>query len=339
MGHEPEIALLADRMLGKLARVLRMIGHDVEYVREGDPLDIAERAAKSGRVLLTRDKRLAARGGPARILFVDNDYPFHQARQVIRDLDLSIDTGFRRCVEDNGLLETADRTSVQGNVPAYVLETAPLLFRCARCGRVYWEGTHVAAMRAMIASLKDEPLVPGADDPEEVEAGDGSGLGTLEPLVDLHQAFEVLFLKHRLALMDGDLVRALKMIRRFNLCMRRHIEDERDLILPLYQKSGQVKGFERGADPSLFENEHAKILDHLERMEASAEALGREAAGGEKLRTRCLQLLDREKVFTDLLEHHDLRERTHLYPALEAVLAEEERRDLVERMVGRSMAG
>jgi hypothetical protein len=72
-------------------------------------------------------------------------------------------------------------------------------------------------------------------------------------------------------------------------------------------------------------------------MEASTESLASDAGDHEKLRSRCLHLLDREKIFTDLLEHHDLRERSHLYPALERMLAEEEKLDLVERMVGRSM--
>src|SRR5215813_9221277 len=85
--------LLADRMLGKLARMLRMVGQDVEYMREGEPLEIARRAEREGRVLLTRDKRLATRKDIGSIVYVENNYPFHQARQVIRDLRLAIDTG------------------------------------------------------------------------------------------------------------------------------------------------------------------------------------------------------------------------------------------------------
>jgi uncharacterized protein with PIN domain len=325
--------LLADRMLGKLARLLRMVGQDVEYVREGEPFEIARRAERERRVFLTRDKRLASRRDLGSILYVENNYPFHQARQVIRDLDLEIDSGFRRCVEDNGLLELAAKETVGGAVPPYVLETATALYRCARCARVYWEGTHVEAMRGMIAALKDEPLVPGDGDIDAHGSTDAP-LVTLEPLVDLHRALEVLFLRHRLALMDAEVGRALKMLRRFNLCMRRHIEDERALIFPLYQHAAPAAGYEKGAHPDIFENEHRKILDHMERMEASTEALEEEAGGAEKLRARCLQLLDREKVFADLLEHHDLRERTYLYPAVEEILAEEEKLDLLERMIG-----
>jgi uncharacterized protein with PIN domain len=331
------VPLLADRMLGKLARMLRMVGQDVEYVREGEALEIARRAEREQRVFLTRDRRLAARKDLGRVLYVDTNYPFHQTRQVIRDLDLTIDTGFRRCVEDNGLLEPIDKSAGEQTVPRYVLETVEELYRCTRCGRIYWDGTHVAAMREMIGALKHEPLVVGDGDEDRSEREAPCSIRTLEPLVDLHQAMEVLFVRHRLALMEADIPRALHMIRRFALCMRRHVEDERELVLPLYEQHAPAEGYERGAAPSLFEAEHEKILDHLVRLEAATEALTADVGEGDKLRAHCLRLLDREKVLADLLEHHDLRERTHLYPALERLLAEEEKLDLVERMVGLDM--
>lgn len=326
--------MLADRMLGKLARLLRMIGQDVEYVREGDPLEIARRAQREGRVFLTRDRKLAMRKDLGATLFVENNYPFHQARQVLRELGLSIDSDFKRCVEDNGTLQAIDKEEARPRVPPYVLDTARGFFRCDRCAKIYWDGTHVAAMRQMISSLDDAPLVPGdgVDD-----APNEANMRVLEPLVDLHQALEVMFLRHRLALMEGEPARALRVFRRFAICMRRHVDDEQDLVFPVYAGSAPKEGYERGAAPEIFENEHRKILDHLEQIERAIEALLAAKESGEQLRARCLQLLDREKVFGDLLEHHDLRERTFLYPALERMLADDEKTDLLERMVGSSV--
>lgn len=345
--------MLADRMLGKLARLLRMVGQDVEYVREGDPLEIARRAQREGRVFLTRDRKLAMRKDLGTTLFVENNYPFHQARQVLRELGLSVDSDFKRCVEDNGTLAAIDKEQAKDRVPPYVLDTARGFFRCDRCAKIYWDGTHVAAMRQMISSLDDAPLVPGEPRSTRRAGGPGSpdrdpadgiddepneaNMRVLEPLVDLHQALEVMFLRHRLALMDGDPARALRVFRRFAICMRRHVDDEQDLVFPVYSGSAPKEGYERGAAPELFENEHRKILEHLEQIERAIEALVAANESGEQLRARCLQLLDREKVFGDLLEHHDLRERTFLYPALERMLADDEKTDLLERMVGSSI--
>lgn len=323
--------MLADRMLGKLARLLRMVGHDVEYVREGDRESIARRAEAEGRVLLTRDRRLA--GVAPRVVYVQNDYPFHQARQVIRALGLHTDHGFTRCVEDNGRLAEVAVDAVAGRVPPYVLEHQRRFYRCERCERVYWEGTHVHAMKEMIAALEDAPLVrPEAGEDE----APGAELAVLEPLVDLHQAMDVWLLRHRLALMEADLPKALPLMRRFVFCMERHIQDETDWVLPHYAGAAPLEGFERGSAPELFTREHEKILELLRGTLGALEALAVEAAGleREELRVQCLHLLDREKVLQDLLEHHDLRERRFLYPALERLLSEHEKLDLVERMVG-----
>jgi uncharacterized protein with PIN domain len=317
--------LLADRMLGKLARILRMTGQDVEYVREGDPHDIAARAAAEGRVLLSRDTRLVEQLPSA--LYVESNYPFHQARQVIRELALVLDPSFRRCVEDNGPLEMVPKESVRSEVPHYVFDSRDEFMRCQRCGRVFWAGTHLDGMRRLIASLEDAPLVLG-DREGKVEEG---AVHTLEPLVDLHQAMEVLLLEHRLALMRADPSEALKNFRRFAIWMRRHIQDESELILPVYRDLGPHP---RGATAEIFEHDHQKILEHLDRTAAAAEALRAQEKAGEPLRVACLALLDRERTLVDLCEHHDRRERAFLYPTLERALEEPAMADLLVRMVG-----
>ena len=57
---------LADSMLGKLARWLRMLGHDVTYNIQLNDNELLELAKKENRVLLTKDlelyKRAAAKG-------------------------------------------------------------------------------------------------------------------------------------------------------------------------------------------------------------------------------------------------------------------------------------
>lgn len=331
MSAAAEKRVLADRMLGKLARILRMIGQDAEYVREGDPLEIARRAREEGRVLLTRDTKLARRSG-GEILFIQSNYPFHQARQVIRELELVLDPSFRRCVDDNGLLTIVPKEEVASEVPPYILDTQHELMRCDRCRRVFWAGTHLDGMRRLIAALEDAPLVgPDDDAPQEPVHGE---LRTLEPLLDLHQALEVGLLEHRVALMRSELPAAMRAFRRFAIWMRRHIQDENELVLPRYAHAAPEGGHPRGATPQVFEHDHEKILDHLTRTERALLELEQRGLAGDELRVACLGLIDREKIFVDLCEHHDRRERAFLYPWLERILDEREKAELLERMVG-----
>jgi uncharacterized protein with PIN domain len=317
-------------MLGKLARILRMIGQDAEYVREGDAQQIARRAKEEGRVLLTRDTRLAAQstGG---VLFIESNYPFHQARQAIRDLALVLDPSFRRCVEDNGLLSPAAKAEVEGEVPSYIFATHDLFMRCDRCRRVFWEGSHLDGMRKVMAELDGAPLVRGEHEITEADQGE---VRSLEPLLDLHQALEVLLLEHRVALMRSDVGAALRSFRRFAIWMRRHIQDESELVLPVYARHPPASGYPRGASPEVFEGDHAKILEHLDRCGAALEELRASDLSGDALHVACLGVIDREKIFVDLCDHHDRRERAYLYPHLETVLDDREKAALLERMVG-----
>lgn len=319
--------LYADRMLGKLARLLRMTGQDVEYQKDAELEGMLAAVAAEDRILLTRDKKLLQRA--RRSLYVESNYPFHQARQVLRALALPIDRSFLRCVEDNGVLSPVSAAEAADHLPVGVRQRALQIFRCDRCRRFYWDGTHVAAMRDLIASLEGAPLVLETDD--EVEP---NGVIRLEPLLDLHAALDVLLLRHRVALMRAEIDEALRIYRRFRILLQRHVADEDELVLPIYAQNAPAAGYERGAAAAIYTAEHENILAHLARLEDGLIHLGEQR--GEARIVGSLALLDREKVFTDLLEHHDLRERRYLYPTLERILGEEEKTELLERMIGAS---
>lgn len=55
--------LLADGMLGKLAKWLRLLGYDTAYENDAPDHELARRARAEGRILLTRDRELSARRG------------------------------------------------------------------------------------------------------------------------------------------------------------------------------------------------------------------------------------------------------------------------------------
>jgi uncharacterized protein with PIN domain len=331
---------LADRMLGRLARMLRILGQDVEYAREGEARAIAARARDEGRVLLTRDTRLAAQPlGPH--LFVRSNYPFHQAREVIAAFALPHEPNLRFCVEDNGLLEEVAIEAVRDQVPPFVAATQPRLWRCPRCPRVLWAGTHVEGMRRLVDALAEAPHVETHDAEHDADDDALGEARALAPLVDLHQAHELLLTEHRLALLRGELPAATRAFARFARTMRRHLDDEDAHVLPLYRARAPAEGHARGERPEVFEHDHAKIREHLARVEALLAALDAapptaHAAPSDAVDLARLHLLDRERTLVDLLDHHDRRERAFLYPFLERSLDAAERQALLERLLGAS---
>lgn len=137
--------LLADCMLGRLARWLRLLGYNTAYENDASDLELARRARAEGRVLLTRDRDLAARRG-LRTLFVRSERLEEQIEEVREALGPPPAPSLSRCSVCNGKLEEVPAEEVADHVPPHVLRTHSHFRQCSRCGRIYWPGSHVAGM-------------------------------------------------------------------------------------------------------------------------------------------------------------------------------------------------
>lgn len=135
---------IADAMLGKLAKWLRILGYDAEYYGGEDDDALVLMARGQGRSILTRDTRLAPKLGPEECLFVRDNDTMAQLAQVVSELGLAVEPGrmFTRCTVCNGELVPVPKDEVRGVVPEYTLSVRSEFLKCPGCGRVYWEGTH-----------------------------------------------------------------------------------------------------------------------------------------------------------------------------------------------------
>ncbi len=143
------LRLLADGMLGRLARWLRVLGYDTAYASDTDDAELLRRARAEGRVLLTADRALAKRRG-ARTMLIETQILADQLRQVRDTLGPPPGHEFSRCVACNGELFPVDKSALADRVPPYVLATHKEFYRCHDCGRIYWPGTHVERMKAAL---------------------------------------------------------------------------------------------------------------------------------------------------------------------------------------------
>src|SRR5262249_50967308 len=97
---------VADVMVGKLARWLRVLGLDVLYSNTFDDDEIVRLAESEHRIILTRDTGLVARRIESSYLFIESDHYKEQVQQVLRAFDLKEFQVFSRCLECNTLLQT-----------------------------------------------------------------------------------------------------------------------------------------------------------------------------------------------------------------------------------------
>ncbi|MCK4389839.1 MAG: Mut7-C RNAse domain-containing protein [Desulfobacterales bacterium] len=147
----------ADRMLGKLAKWLRILGYDTVYSRKQSN-DTFLALADDDRILLSRNTRLVGRMGQDRLVFVEANDPKKQLQALIRLLGLKPDPDkfFSRCAVCNALLEPIKPEDVIGRVPDHIWTDHNKFSECKNCGRIYWPGSHLARGRREIRRLLGE---------------------------------------------------------------------------------------------------------------------------------------------------------------------------------------
>lgn len=151
-GPTGEPRLVADAMLGKLARWLRILGYDTLYDPAWGDNELVRLARAGDRILLTRDVALARRRG-LRTLLIADDLLEAQLRQVVAALGLRTEASFSRCPVCNERLEEVPRSWAWGHVPPYTFCTQREFRLCPSCNRFYWRGSHWERMRSAVSDL------------------------------------------------------------------------------------------------------------------------------------------------------------------------------------------
>jgi len=146
---------IADRMLGKLAKELRMLGYDTVYYRGENAYPMIKLAREEGRVILTRNTKLLPKRPEDRIIRIMEDKPSLQLRELIQKGYISLEEGslFSRCLLCNILLDEIPREEAEGKVPDFILYQQKDFSRCPQCLRIYWQGSHLDNMQKKIGEL------------------------------------------------------------------------------------------------------------------------------------------------------------------------------------------
>lgn len=149
-----EPRFIVDENVIKLGRWLRMLGFDAAFYPISSDDDLVRIAIKENRIILTRDRHFLER--KVECFMVASTDPLEQLREVIERFGLKVsrERFLSRCLECNVLIEeVGDKKEVRELVPPYVYMTQTCFYRCPRCGKVFWEGTHVKNMRRKLEAI------------------------------------------------------------------------------------------------------------------------------------------------------------------------------------------
>jgi uncharacterized protein len=145
---------IADVHLGRLAKMLRMMGIDTAYQNDYTKDQLLIQALNESRILLSRNAALASAQG-IRCFIITSEQPEMQLKAVLDEFTLKDKLQpFTRCLLCNGTLHQQPKEAVrhllQPNTANYFNE----FWQCSTCNHIYWKGSHYDRMLQLIKRME-----------------------------------------------------------------------------------------------------------------------------------------------------------------------------------------
>jgi uncharacterized protein with PIN domain len=150
----PSPRFVLDVNLGKLAKLMRLLGFDSLYRNDYSDKEVVNIAVDEQRIVLTRDRRLLYVKNISHGYWVREVKAENQIDEILTRFDLhgSIHP-FTRCLTCNGVLEPVAKEQVLHRLEPKTRLYYEIFSRCINCQRIYWKGSHVEHMLQRFAHL------------------------------------------------------------------------------------------------------------------------------------------------------------------------------------------
>ena len=128
-----------------------------------------------------------------------------------------------------------------------------------------------------------------------------------------HRQLDEMFLLHQELLLQAELVAAMTVLGSYWKCHECHMNFEDEILLPRYARLEN----EGRWNATLYQQEHQKIVDIFEKTQQDLAQLIDQNLDKRQLNRNIIALLDRQKTFKGLCEHHQEREEISLFVELD----------------------
>jgi len=153
------LKFIADGMLGKLTRWLRILGHNVKYSNRLDDNQLLTIAKKERRILLTRDLELyqqATAKGVNAFYFEGTDEAERLAQLAKRfGIKLEVDMTISRCPKCNTRVKPIEKEKIADKVEKSTFTYYNEFWQCPKCEQIYWQGAHWTRIRKTLEQAKE----------------------------------------------------------------------------------------------------------------------------------------------------------------------------------------
>ena len=153
------LKFIADGMLGKLTRWLRMLGHNVEYSNKLDDAQLIMIARKERRILLTRDLGLyqQAMAKAVDAFYLEGKTEEEKIAELAKEfkITLDIDMTTSRCPKCNAQVKPTSKEKVANEVEKSTFAYYNEFWKCPKCGQIYWQGAHWTKIKKTLQTAKE----------------------------------------------------------------------------------------------------------------------------------------------------------------------------------------
>jgi len=148
-----------DAMLGNIAKKLRLLGFDSEYVSDIDDYKLIEKAKNENRTIISRDRNLIDRAKKNEIssIYITTENEIEQFQEILKNTHLQLDEisgDSARCTKCNSPTSQINKLEIRNNIPQGVFEYHEKFWKCDRCDQIYWEGTHIKNLQEFVYKIK-----------------------------------------------------------------------------------------------------------------------------------------------------------------------------------------
>lgn len=138
---------ICDVHLGKLCKLLRMLGFDTLYSNNYTESKIVSLAKKENRIILSKSRSLVKSPSVTHAFGIRSADPLEQIRDITEKLQLANNLHpLTRCLKCNNLIEAVEKEKIAKKLEKRTNRYYNEFFICPSCNQIYWKGSHYENM-------------------------------------------------------------------------------------------------------------------------------------------------------------------------------------------------
>ena len=148
-----------DAMLGNIAKKLRLLGLDSEYVSDINDSELLERSQNENRIIISKDQNLIKRAEKMDIqsIYITKENEIEQFQEIREKTHLEfneISGDVARCPKCNFTTSQIKKSEIIDKTSEKILEYHDKFWKCNGCDQIYWEGTHIKNLQEFVKKIK-----------------------------------------------------------------------------------------------------------------------------------------------------------------------------------------